>query len=113
MFHICPLGADSATSHIKILTKDIKAVFFVKDFMEDSKYDDGKFLPTTSQQPGSTLEVTFNDGEVLLGTALIYDLNRPGFFLFPLDPLSNNLKVFVASAYLRSINKLTSNILAV
>jgi hypothetical protein len=49
------------------------------------------------------VEVEFKDEEVLFGTTTGFDLKRPGFFLFPVDPQSNNLKVFVVSAAVRSV----------
>jgi hypothetical protein len=33
-----------------------------------------------------------------VGTSLTYDATRPGFFLFPADPQSNNERVFVVRA---------------
>jgi len=42
--------------------------------------------------------VSFKDGEVLIGSIVSYDPNRQGFFLFPADSQSNNLKVFVVSS---------------
>lgn len=46
--------------------------------------------------------MTFKDGEVLVGTTLGYDPHRSGFFIFPVDPQGNNLRVF---AVVKSVAK--------
>ncbi|MDO8955490.1 MAG: hypothetical protein Q7W38_01390 [Deltaproteobacteria bacterium] len=52
------------------------------------------------------MEVTFKDKEVMVGSVLGYDPKRPGFFLFPSDPHSNNLKIFVVSRAVSKVNYL-------
>jgi hypothetical protein len=44
------------------------------------------------------VEVTFKDGEVLVGSTLGYDPNRQGFFVFPADPKGNNIRAYVVSS---------------
>ena len=39
--------------------------------------------------------VVFRDGEELVGTTQGYDRARPGFFVVPIDPGSNNERCFV------------------
>jgi hypothetical protein len=39
--------------------------------------------------------MSFKDGEMLVGSTMGYDPKREGFFLFPPDSQSNNMKVFV------------------
>jgi hypothetical protein len=48
------------------------------------------------------MEVTCLDGEVMVGTTTGYDPKRPAFFLFPIDPLSNNVRVFVVTKTVRT-----------
>jgi hypothetical protein len=40
---------------------------------------------------------------VLVGSTVGYAPQRLGFFLFPVDPKSNNLRVFVISAAVRKV----------
>jgi hypothetical protein len=47
----------------------------------------------TSQ--GKKIAVQFKDGELLCGYSLSYSPDRIGFFMFPADPGTNNLRVFV------------------
>jgi hypothetical protein len=73
--------------------KDLKAIFFAKDFVGNSEYTESRIL--TSQNGCRKAEVTFCDGEKLVGTTDAYNSQKIGFFLVPADPRSNNLRVFV------------------
>jgi hypothetical protein len=52
------------------------------------------------------VEITFTDGETLVGSTLGYDPKRPGFFIFPADPESNNARVFALSKAVRLVRYL-------
>lgn len=73
--------------------KELKAIFFARDFVGNSEYTESPIL--TSQNGGRKVEVTFRDGEKLVGTTDAYSAQKIGFFLVPADPRSNNLRVFV------------------
>ena len=73
--------------------KDLKAIFFARDFVGNSEYTESQTL--TSQNGGRKAGVTFRDGEKLVGTTDAYNPQKIGFFLVPADPRSNNLRVFV------------------
>ncbi len=75
--------------------KDLKALFFVRDFQGNPDYDERKEFDPKGQISGRKVEVVFLDGEVLVGTTLGYEPKRSGFFLHPIDPKSNNIRVFV------------------
>ncbi len=93
MFH---LEINPADKGMEIEIRDLKAVFFVRELSGDSAHrNTNEFPPQTVS--GRKVEVTFRDGEVIAGTTLGYDPSRPGFFLVPADPGSNNLRVFVVS----------------
>ncbi len=97
-------SASKASGEAKeILIKELKAVFFVRDFAGNPKYDEKKKFPEKEKPTGKKVEVTFKDGEILVGTTLGYDPSRPGFFVFPADPGSNNMRVFVVSPAVRKV----------
>ena len=48
------------------------------------------------------MEVTCKDGEVIVGSTTGYDPKRPGFFLFPIDPSANNVRVYVVASSVRT-----------
>jgi hypothetical protein len=87
---------DEATAQgegAEVQMKDLKAIFFARDFVGNSEY--GASQELNPQNQGRKAEVTFRDGEKLVGTADAYHPQRIGFFLVPTDPRSNKLRVFV------------------
>jgi hypothetical protein len=80
---------------------DLKAVFFVKDFVGDSAYDEIKAFGSGSYPAGTRMEVALFDGELLVGAVSGYHPEGDGFFLVPADTNSNNLRCFVVAAAVR------------
>jgi hypothetical protein len=101
-FHLRPdtTNPEEAT---EILIRDLKAVFFVKDFTGNQEYEERKEYSNGDTAQGRKVEVLFVDGEKLVGSTLGYDPNRLGFFLFPVDPESNNIRVFAVTAAVKSV----------
>ena len=96
-FHFRPSDPDKSAEALEIRLGELKAVFFVRDFVGDKGYKERK-SPAPGEKPqGRLIEVTFKDGEVMVGSTTGYDPARSGFFLFPLDPKSNNVKVYILS----------------
>ena len=88
---------DTAQSEgAEVQMKDLKAIFFARDFVGNSEYSASQEL--NSQNQGRKAEVTFRDGEKLVGTSHAYNRQGIGFFLVPADPRSNNLRVFVIAS---------------
>lgn len=87
--------------------RDLKAVFFVRDFAGDPRYQERKGFEASEQPMGRKVEVTFQDGEVLVGsTTSGYAPDRTGFFLTPADPRSNNVRVFAVAGAVRAFRYL-------
>jgi hypothetical protein len=99
-FHLTPVDS-TGNGTVVIHTKDLKAVFFVRDFTGNPKYEEQREFAQSPQ--GRKVEVTFKDGEVLVGSALGYNRERPGFFFFPADPESNTLRVFVVTSAVKAV----------
>jgi hypothetical protein len=104
-FHVYLTESPSAEA-VEVLVKQLKAVFFVRDFAGNSQYNERKEYIPADKPSGRKIEVTFKDGEVLVGTTLGYDPKRPGFFLFPADPQSNNIRVFAVTAAVKEVRYL-------
>ena len=104
-FHISQ-AANPSEEAVEVIIKDLKAVFFVRDFAGNYQYDERKSYMEGERPSGRKIEVTFKDGEVLVGTTLGYDTNRPGFFLFPADPKSNNIRVFAVTTAVKKVRHL-------
>ena len=104
-FHVSPADKPSGEA-VEISLKELKAVFFVRDFAGNAQYNERKEYIQGDRPSGRKIEVMFKDGEVLVGTTLGYDPNRPGFFLFPADPKSNNIRVFAVTTAVRKVRYL-------
>ena len=94
-FHLFPQenplqerGQDVAMNHLK-------AIFFVKDFIGNREYRENPLAE--SAMHGRKIEVTFTDGEKIFGKTEGYNPQKLGFFMFPADPESNNLRIFVVN----------------
>jgi hypothetical protein len=96
-FHFAPANNLSGGT-IEVSMKDLKAIFMVRDFIGDPLYKERKKYIEGEKPSGKKVEVTFRDGEVLVGSTLGYDPKRQGFFIFPVDPKSNNIRVYVVSS---------------
>jgi hypothetical protein len=89
------LSAEPNSSETVFLhLSQLKALFFVRDFTGDHMRVDCQAFGAAPQ--GRKVAVTFNDGEMLLGSTLGYRGEGNGFFMHPADTKSNNLRVFVA-----------------
>ena len=104
-FHFFP--ADNRFGEgIEVFPKELKAVFMVRDFIGNPLYNEQKKYMEAEKPSGRKVEVTFIDGEVMVGSTLGYDPKRQGFFLFPADPQSNNIRVFAISSAVKSVRYL-------
>jgi hypothetical protein len=84
---------------------ELKALFFVKSFGGDPTHKDLAEEAAAAQAgQGRRIRVAFNDGETLVGTTQGYDRSRPGFFVVPADPGSNNERCFVVAAATREVS---------
>ncbi len=75
---------------------DLKAVYFVKSFAGNPNYEEKHDIERKGF--GKKIKVHFKDGETLIGYTQGFSPNRPGFFVFPSDPESNNDRIFVVNA---------------
>jgi hypothetical protein len=75
--------------------KDLKAIFFVKDFIGNSADRARGYVD--SPLHGRKIEVAWNDGETILGKTEGFNPQKPGFFLFPTDERGNNIRIFVVN----------------
>jgi hypothetical protein len=103
-FNLLPREDPLQGEAIKIELKDVKAVFFVAEFNGKPEYHE--YLLTDVPMHGRQIEVTFRDGEKLVGRTEGYNPHKLGFFMFPADPKSNNIRIFVVTANTRQIRLL-------
>jgi len=97
-FHIVLEGQGAAAKPLEVHVPELKALFFVKTFEGDPQHHESIEPPPEKVGGGRRIRVAFKDGEVIAGTTQGYDRSRPGFFVVPADPASNNERCFVVSA---------------
>ena len=99
LFHLnTALEPGVGTIH-DVRVADLKAVFFVKtaegnpDYREKTRFEEveGKALH------GIKIKVVFKDGEVTRGISMGYSKAKKGFFVIPIDPRSNNERIYVVA----------------
>ena len=93
LFHIAVGGIHG--EEIKEISMDnLKAIFFVKDFSGNRDYKETKDF---SDRPasGKKMRAMFQDGETITGYTHSINMDQPGFFLVPVDPKSNNERIFI------------------
>ena len=91
---------------IEIRVKDLKALFFVRSFAGNPAYSESKDL-YQSRPPGTRkVHVEFVDGEELVGHMTQDPFGRAGFFFSPLDPQSNNVRVFAVHGSVSRVKRL-------
>jgi hypothetical protein len=93
-FRLFPEAKSFPATGMDVELADLKALFFVKDFAGDPQY---KEHYDSNGGRGRKLEVTFKDGEKIIGTTEAWSPQKLGFFLFPADAMTNNLRIFVVN----------------
>jgi hypothetical protein len=98
-FHLMIAGPQGETGERRELAmSDVDAVFFVRDFAFDreKRYEPEGDLDSMASPPTAgarAIEVTTRWGEVLRGLTYGYQQQRPGFFVFPIEPLERALNL--------------------
>lgn len=104
VFHVRPTNAKGAAEHVAVRVSRLKALFFVKNLTTTSrtgsKMDPAQMKPLPSMR---RVVVRFNDSEVLAGATCGYSPDRQGFFLVPLNPTTNNVRVFVVRSSVQAV----------
>lgn len=105
MFHIISEAEeDKGTTH-EVRVEELKAIFFVKKLGGNKEYREKKKFEEvdSSHLRGKMIKVEFEDGEVIRGKTMVYSPNRQGFFVFPVDPESNNERIYVVTSAVRDV----------
>ncbi len=93
VFHLLVGGIHSKDVK-EVFVEELKAIFFVKDFIGDRESNEIKGFGDHPRS-GKRVKAMFNDGELIFGYTHVLNFDQPGFFLIPVDPNSNNERVFV------------------
>jgi len=92
-FRLSPEGDPLNQRGTEIKVKELKAIFFVKDFAGNAESTEAESEATSRH--GRSMEIVFADGEIIKGNTDAYNPRKLGFFLFPAKGKGNNLRIFV------------------
>jgi hypothetical protein len=106
VFHLYREAEGVSGVPVMVDLNELKAVFFAKSFAGDRDYKERKVFVHGDKSSGRNVEVIFADGEMLQGSVLGYNPKHSGFFLFPVDPESNNIRVFVINGAVKEFRYL-------
>ena len=104
VFHVVLANSSPDAKPVIVNMVELKAVFFVKDFVGNSEYNDKKDFDPAKPVSGRKIKVVFKDGESLVGTTQGYQPGRQGFFVFPADSQSNIERFFVVSLAAKTVS---------
>lgn len=89
--------------HVKL--SEVKLIGFVKEFDSDGAVTHRPSPPLQYVAvPGKRVLLKFRDGEEMVGMTSLESPPKQGFFLMPLNPNSNNNRVFVNPGALASFH---------
>lgn len=91
-FHLLP--AEGGGVPIRISVPDMKALFYVKDYLGNRDYVSQRRFERV-QRHGRKVILTFHDGETLYGTIAEEDERADRFYVYPADEKDNNIRLFV------------------
>ena len=86
---------------VTIEMENLKAVFFVKNFQGNKKRADK--YQDSNPWADKKIQVSFTDGETIIGHTLHYSLGHHGFYLIPADHGNNNDQIFVIPSATKNI----------
>jgi hypothetical protein len=103
-FHVSEVSTAAEQRAREIRMAELKALFFVKDFVGDAQHTERNEFDVSRPSVGRQMSVQFADGEVLVGTTHGYQPNRPGFFLEPADSESNIERCYAMATAIRQVS---------
>lgn len=92
---------------VEVRLVDLKALFFVKDPTGNSAHNEAT-APTPGDPRlvgGKKIAVKFEDRETILGMANRFPPLGNFFFIIPIDPKSNNIRILINRAATTSITE--------
>jgi len=105
-FHLFATDDPAEKASDTLRVSECKAIYFVRSHTGNPHYREDKEAMPEKRKFGRPFEIEFQDGERLRGTVEFYNAEKPGFYLFPPDPRSNNLRIFIVRSACRTIRLL-------
>lgn len=111
VFHVDTIWTNEEKGRLgmrEVVLSKLKAIFFVRKFVgklgygEEEYKEREEFLPGDETR-GKKVTIEFNDGEKLNALSLGFKRVKKGFFVNPVDPESNNERIFVISDTVKNV----------
>jgi len=102
-FHVAEAEGPRGTRPVAVMVKELKALFFVKDFTGKPEHQPKNDFDAARTPAGRKIKVVFTDGETLVGTTQGYQPGRPGFFMVPADQDANIERCYVVAASTKEV----------
>jgi hypothetical protein len=105
-FHLDTEDGSGGSRLREVRVADCMAVFFVKTHEGDRFYTERKRFQEvdSAKLKGLKIKVVFPDGEIIRGVTLGYNKTKKGFFVVPVDPASNNARIYVVADALETVS---------
>lgn len=106
---LCHLKTETG-GMVEIALADVKALFFVKTANGRPTYQETKdIVPGDSRLVGAKrVRIGFADGEEVIGLMNRYPPITPYFYMLPIDPESNNVRILVNRVAVKQIGEITA-----
>lgn len=106
---VCHLKTQTGGT-IEVALADVKALFFVKTATGRSNYKNARDTePGDSRLVGTRrVRMVFVDGEEMVGLMIRFPPITPYFYMLPIDPGSNNIRILVNRAAVKEMAEVTS-----
>jgi uncharacterized protein DUF6982 len=102
-FHLLP--GEGGGVPIRLRLRDLKALFYVKDYVGNRDYV-ARRQWDEAHQAGRRAILHFQDGEEMWGVlGEGAEGEGTGFYFFPADPRDNNIRVFVVRSALKEMRR--------
>jgi len=103
VFHVRP---DQGPA-LEVRMSDLKALFFVRSLDGDSSHNERQAVdPSDPRSRGSTVvSIGFADGETITGLTIAYPPKRQYYFVLPVDPQSNNMRILINGDAVTALEK--------
>jgi len=101
-FHLRPEGGGAVED---VALADLKALFFVRSLEGNPAHEEARTLDAGDPRARGARLVTarFADGEEIVGLTIRYPPITPFYFLTPVDPKSNNLRMLVNGSAVQTL----------
>lgn len=92
---------------VEVQLADLKALFFVKDHAGNPRHDEAMSATAGDSRlvGGKPTAVRFEDGETIVGSSNRFPPLGAFFYMLPVDPQSNNLRILVNRAATSAITE--------